>query len=283
MKKFSVLLFLACLTVIFLLSSGTLASARPGIYDDWTIRYPFSQSDDNLLNAQGDVCQLCHQDVGGGAPYNPYGWAIKQRLNAGDTNQQAFAAVEPLNSDNDTCGFTDLQEIIAGTQPGWRVGSNLVYDRNGNTSSATAPSGVPLDPPCTTTTTTSSTTTSSTSNTTTTTTIPTTTTTTTSTSTTTTTVPPTTTTTTIPTGQATVTISVLNQNTNAPITGASVRIRNDSRFRTETDTEGKAVFLAVPFGTYEIIADARGYSKKIQILTVENSSVSATVKLSSSK
>src|SRR3972149_7410079 len=117
MKKFSVLLFLACLTVIFLLSSGTLASARPGIYDDWSLRYPFSLTDDNLLNAQGDVCQDCHRDVGGGAPYNQYGWAIKQRLNAGDTNDQAFAAVEGLNSDLNTGGGTNHQELIAGTHP----------------------------------------------------------------------------------------------------------------------------------------------------------------------
>src|SRR3989337_55711 len=146
MKRFYVLFLLAILAVIFLLSLGTLASARPSIYDDWTIRYPSSLTDDNLLNAQGDVCQLCHRDVGGGAPYNQYGYAIKLRLDAGDTNDQAFAAVEGLNSDLNTGGHTNLQEIIAGTQPGWRVGTNIVYDKNGVTSAATAPSGVPLDP-----------------------------------------------------------------------------------------------------------------------------------------
>src|SRR3990170_3656167 len=197
MKKFSVLFLLACLTVIFLLSLGTLASARPSIYDDWSLRYPSSLTDDNLLNAQGDVCQLCHRDVGGGAPYNQYGYAIKLRLDAGDTNDQAFAAVEGLNSDLDSGGFTNLQEINASTQPGWRVGTNIVYDKNGVTSAATAPSGVPLDPTGATTTTTVPPTTTTTVPTTTTTTTSTTTTSTTTTSTTTTST--TTTTTTVPT------------------------------------------------------------------------------------
>src|SRR3990170_8704655 len=99
MKRFYVLFLLAILAVIFLLSLGNLASARQSIYDAWDVYYPSSLTDDNLLNAQGDVCQLCHRDAGGGAPYNQYGWAIRNQLNAGDTNQQAFAAVEGLNSD----------------------------------------------------------------------------------------------------------------------------------------------------------------------------------------
>src|SRR3990170_3281184 len=207
MKKFSALLFLACLTVIFLLSLGTLASARPSIYDDWSLRYPLSQTDDNLLNAQGDVCQDCHCDVNGGAPYNQYGWAIKLRLDAGDTNDQAFAAVEGLNSDLNTGGHTNLQEINASTQPGWRVGTNLVYDKNGVTSAATAPSGVPLDPTGVTTTTT----------------VP---------PTTTTTVPPTTTTTTVPT----TTTTVPTTTTTVPTTTTTVPTTSTTTTTTTTTT-----------------------------------------------
>src|SRR3989337_1231479 len=212
MKRFYVLFLLAILAVIFLLSLGTLASARPSIYDDWTIRYPSSLTDDNLLNAQGYVLQDWHRDVNGGAPYNQYGYAIKLRLDAGDTNDQAFAAVEGLNSDLNTGGHTNLQEINASTQPGWRVGSNIVYDRNGVNSAATAPSGVPLDPTGATTTTTTvpPTTTTTVPPTTTTTTVPTTTTTV---PTTTTTVPTTTTTTTSTTTTSTTTTSTTSTTT----------------------------------------------------------------------
>src|SRR3972149_1526232 len=203
MRKFAVLFLLAILTVIFLPSVGNLAPARQSIYDDWNVYYPSSQTDDNLLNAQGDVCQLCHRDVGGGEPYNQYGWAIRNQLNAGDTNQQAFAAVEGLNSDLNTGGHTNLQKINANTQPGWRVGSNIVYDKKGVTSAATAPTGVTLDPTGATTTTTTTTPPSTTTNTTPTPTVPPTTTTTVP-PTTTPTVPPTTTTTVPPTTTTTV-------------------------------------------------------------------------------
>src|SRR3990172_8915392 len=109
MKKFFILFLLTCLAVVFLLSLGTVASARQSMANDWIAYYdgspgPNSLSDNNLITATGDVCQLCHRDAAGKEPWNGYGWALWDRINIwGDSsNQQAFANVQALNSDNNS-------------------------------------------------------------------------------------------------------------------------------------------------------------------------------------
>jgi hypothetical protein len=54
-------------------------------------------------------CITCHNQIDGKGGYNPYG--IDWR-----NNGMSYAAVEPLDSDND--GFTNLEEISAGAFPG---------------------------------------------------------------------------------------------------------------------------------------------------------------------
>jgi hypothetical protein len=89
------------------------------------VAYPDSLSDDAALTPQG-FCALCHQRDGESAgPLNPYGAAISPFIGGGSNEADvlaAFAAVEGLNSDGDLGGFSNIAEINADTQPGWRDG-----------------------------------------------------------------------------------------------------------------------------------------------------------------
>ncbi|NIT28630.1 MAG: DUF11 domain-containing protein, partial [Candidatus Aminicenantes bacterium] len=94
----------------------------------------------NLVAATGSNCQLCHRDVGGGNPWNGYGWDLRQ-------NDRDFSAIEGLNSDSDLGGFSNFDEICVNTQPGWNAdGTNLAFFKNSTTQPATPPAGIELDP-----------------------------------------------------------------------------------------------------------------------------------------
>ena len=105
-------------------------------------------------STSGDInCQLCHTDSGGGAPWNAYGSALEQHFNREGvdfrtrTIQQSFEFVENLNSDQDTNpSTTNLEEINANQQPGWRPGQvNGVFFREGEFAGLTFPP-VTIDP-----------------------------------------------------------------------------------------------------------------------------------------
>lgn len=51
--------------------------------------------------------------------YNPYGTAFRNA--SGATLEARYRAIEGFDSDGDPGGFTNLEEINAGTQPGWTV------------------------------------------------------------------------------------------------------------------------------------------------------------------
>jgi hypothetical protein len=89
---------------------------------------PNSTADDNLANS----CNLCHTDKR--TEFNGYGW---------DYIQQgfSFSATETLNSDGDPGGATNLEEIEAGTQPGWAEGANNVIN-GGAVSNNALPAGI---------------------------------------------------------------------------------------------------------------------------------------------
>jgi len=128
------------------------AHAFGSIATSWSAYYDgspgvTSQSLANMVAATSKSCQLCHESSSGGASWNGYGWAIKQRLDAGRTNAQAFADIEAANSDGDASlppgGWSNLLEIQYAGQPGWTYGSNNIYDNNGAiTGTATPPSGL---------------------------------------------------------------------------------------------------------------------------------------------
>lgn len=116
------------------------ASSFPAIANDWDSAYPSSLSNDNVIAGAGTVCQLCHANPNGGQPWNAYGWAVRTEINAGATRPEAFAAVEAANADADPTGASNLDEITAGTQPGWTPGAtNTHFFANGSTLTNQAP------------------------------------------------------------------------------------------------------------------------------------------------
>jgi len=115
------------------------AQAFNSILNSWKTAYPASMADDNVA-ASGSACSLCHVP-GNYSQWNGYGWELL--LNGRD-----FVAAESLNSDGDPTGASNLEEINAGTQPGWTPGANNPIDGGSVTSSALPPSGIAgsLDP-----------------------------------------------------------------------------------------------------------------------------------------
>jgi len=106
------ILVLVLATVLLL---PAIALANSGILGDFQTAYPSSSSDNNAS------CQLCHGPTTG--TFNAYGKAVSGVIDA-DTGVPDFAAIQGLNSDGDPTGSTNIQEINAGTQPGWTAGAN---------------------------------------------------------------------------------------------------------------------------------------------------------------
>ncbi len=102
-KSGSVVLFVALPLV---LGFATIAAANTGALADFNAQYP--------ANTFKNSCLICHSSV---PAVNPYGRDLAAAGGTGSTITPAqFVAVEPLDSDGD--GFTNIQEINAGTFPG---------------------------------------------------------------------------------------------------------------------------------------------------------------------
>lgn len=113
------------------------AIAKPEILGAWSAFYPQSKADD--VN-----CQLCHFSPNGGSPWNAYGWSIRHEVvDLGKSFTDAFAAVQALDADNN--GKSNLQEITANVQPGWKSGANIIYAQDGTTQTVQAPTIGRLD------------------------------------------------------------------------------------------------------------------------------------------
>jgi len=89
-------------------------------------------------------CLLCHLDTP--QPWNGYGWDLKSALDIGGCGQgdlnAAFECTEDLNSDMDSGAFTNWDEILASTQPGWTTPTSMVFFQNGNTDTVPPPGGI---------------------------------------------------------------------------------------------------------------------------------------------
>jgi len=104
----------------------------------WSETYPDSLSDNAASDDQGYFCALCHNTEQGNG-FNDYGNAL--RNSTAPDIFAAFAEVEPLNSDLDPGGCTNLQEITASTQPGWTVGDLVPPVLEGNLLDPESPCG----------------------------------------------------------------------------------------------------------------------------------------------
>jgi PKD repeat protein len=115
-RKSSLLCGLATALVgVSLLSAATATFARSNYLFEWSeFTYPLSRSDNNA------GCALCHLTLSGSG-YNGYGTAIRNQPQSLPLETR-FRNVEPFNSDGDPGGYSNLAEITASTQPGWKVG-----------------------------------------------------------------------------------------------------------------------------------------------------------------
>jgi len=131
--------------LIALLISYSSAFAFETYRDRWRAIYPDSNADDIGGSAIADEngCQVCHRDVGGGSPWNSYGWEIRGLINSMNIDD-AIRFVEIDNLDGNSVGANSLDQIIADFQPGWAVGNvNTVYFSNGSTVTNQPPPATP--------------------------------------------------------------------------------------------------------------------------------------------
>jgi PKD repeat protein len=101
------------------MAATSLVNAENSYLGTWAGIYPNSSSDDIAH------CALYHLSTTSGNGYNPYGDHIRN-CNAGGISSR-IVAVEGLNSDGDSGGFSNIAEINANTQPGWTVGDNAPF------------------------------------------------------------------------------------------------------------------------------------------------------------
>jgi hypothetical protein len=91
---------------LFLFNHPKTVHATPNELGYAETQYPF------IVGAKIDSCTLCHTAVGTYL-FNPYGQAYSDQLGS---PAEDFKAIENLDSDGD--GYSNLQEIKAGTSPG---------------------------------------------------------------------------------------------------------------------------------------------------------------------
>lgn len=119
-----------------------LVLGRSSYLTTWGSIYPSSVSDTNAS------CALCHASANDTSNWNGYGQAIRNATGA--TLTARIQAVQAANSDGDPGGASNLDEINAGSQPGWTAGNNnTIYDVDGlATPNQPPPAGItgPLDP-----------------------------------------------------------------------------------------------------------------------------------------
>ncbi|MES9942146.1 MAG: PKD domain-containing protein [Candidatus Thiodiazotropha sp. 6PLUC2] len=120
---FSPSALLSTLIIFSVLTLSTQAQATTRLLNSWRVAYPNSLSDDNLA----DPCALCHTDSY--SELNSYGWDMGQ-------NNNDYAALESLNSDNDPNNISNIDEINGDTQPGWTEGANNVVNGGAVSSNA---------------------------------------------------------------------------------------------------------------------------------------------------
>lgn len=111
----------------------SLEVAKSSYYSPWQARYPTSLSGPNVVNGTNRSCVLCHA-TGGGDNYNGYGWTLFNAMLQGLTLAEAIQFAETIDSDLDPAASTNLDEMLANSQPGWTDGpNNTFYFSDGTT------------------------------------------------------------------------------------------------------------------------------------------------------
>ncbi|MDH3201895.1 MAG: hypothetical protein OEM15_13460 [Myxococcales bacterium] len=150
LRTFCLLVLGAALVVFFV--TGDPANANTVIRNAWVDLYGLTPSDAD--------CQLCHRDSQ--APsWNGYGWDIRTAIgdlacdgadgSAPDGSvslDEIFVCIEGLDSDMDPGSFSNINEIMMDTQPGWTAAdTNTVYTESStDLNQPPAPGLEPYDP-----------------------------------------------------------------------------------------------------------------------------------------
>ena len=111
MKRFMKrdIISVSTIALALVLGCAAIISASGGAQGDFAVRYPASPL--------GSSCTICH--IGSSSNTNPYGTALRNNGGSADNIPDAtFTTVGPLDSDGD--GFSNIDEINAGTFPGDR-------------------------------------------------------------------------------------------------------------------------------------------------------------------
>lgn len=120
---------LGLFAVAIVLLAPTAGLAQSSYLGTWSATYPASTSDTNA------GCNLCHG--GTTSTFNSYGNAV--RIAGVPPTSTTLHSIDSANSDGDAGGFTNLQEISANAQPGWKPGAtNRIYDATGTIVTRTA-------------------------------------------------------------------------------------------------------------------------------------------------
>ena len=111
---------IAVAALAIVLTQPGLVVAQRSYLTVWSTTYPASVTDNNAS------CTTCHGAGNDTSMLNAYGASV---FNAG-TNAAGFKSIESADSDGD--GTSNIAEINAGSQPGWRAGANntLVDGKN---------------------------------------------------------------------------------------------------------------------------------------------------------
>jgi len=139
--------------IVCLVAAGALAPAARAtnpIYNHWKALYPDSKTDDNIIAGAGVGCQTCHVSDLGSEPWNAYGFRVRQGIVSGLSVDNAILAAESFDSDSDPTHSTNIEELLADSQPGWKPDAvNMWFFANGSTQGGkNPPAGVAgtLDP-----------------------------------------------------------------------------------------------------------------------------------------
>ena len=111
MKRFMKrdIISVSTIALALVLGCAAIISASGGAQGDFAVRYPASPL--------GSSCTICH--IGSSSNTNPYGTALRNNGGSADNiPDPTFTTVGPLDSDGD--GFSNIDEINAGTFPGDR-------------------------------------------------------------------------------------------------------------------------------------------------------------------
>lgn len=107
-------------SLVFVAILGALAipkaSARPAYRSVVAEQFKLADKDGKIDSV---TCQYCHQNAGGGAPWNAWGNTVRSQMAEakGKLSDALYLGLK-ANKDSDGDGYADALEVVAKTLPG---------------------------------------------------------------------------------------------------------------------------------------------------------------------